>query len=127
MRGAAGIIVMALLALLLAPSGPARAAAPDFVILFGTGEARLTPEAQAIVKLIARRAAEQKPAAIAVAGYGDADAGDDAALADRRAEAVIGALVDAGIAPSRIKEVPRAPPATATGIPVHKVTVSFAP
>lgn len=127
MRRAAGIFVVVLLAVLLSPLSGAPAKPPEFVILFGTGASRLTPEAQAIVKLVAERATAQQPASIAVAGYGDADAGDDTELADRRAEAVIHALVEAGIAPSRIRQVPRAPPAAATGIPVHKVTVTFTP
>jgi outer membrane protein OmpA-like peptidoglycan-associated protein len=127
MRRAAGIIVMALLAGLLSPMGGARGQTREFVIIFGTGASQLTPEGQGIVKLIAERAAAQNPATIAVAGYGDADAGGDTELADRRAATVIQALVDAGVAPGEIKQVPRKPPATATGIPVHKVTVTVAP
>lgn len=130
MRRGARIIIMAVLAALLLPSPLARAEAAerqDFVIIFGTGGAELTSEAQAVVRLVAARAGEQHPASIAVAGYGDADDGKDTDLANRRAEAVTRALVAAGIAPGLIKEAPRLPPAQATGIPVHKVTVSFAP
>lgn len=127
MRRAARIVLVALLALLLPHAPGARAEPQEFVILFGTGAAQLTPEAQKIVALIADLAARQHPASIAVAGYGDADTGTDTALAERRAAAVVRALAAAGIAPGRIKEVPRAPPARAAGIPVHKVTVTFVP
>lgn len=127
MRGAVRIVLAALLAVLAWPAPGTRAQSQEFVIIFGTGASQLTPEAEQIVTLIARRAAERPAATLAVAGYGDADAGDDAALADRRAAAVIRALVSAGLAPARIKQVPRAPPAAATGIPVHKVTVSLRP
>ena len=106
-------------------AGDARAEPQEFVILFGTAAARLTPEAQEIVALIAKRAGTQHPATLDVAGYGDSDTGSDAALGDQRAEAVIHALIDAGVAPGRIKKVPPAPPAAAAGIPVHKVTVTF--
>ncbi len=127
MRRAARIVLVALLALLPPHAPGARAEPQEFVILFGTGAAQLTPEAQKIVALIADLAARQHPASIAVAGYGDADTGTDTALAEQRAAAVVRALVAAGIAADRIKEVPRAPAARAAGIPVHKVTVTFAP
>ncbi|MGO8918684.1 MAG: OmpA family protein [Stellaceae bacterium] len=125
MRAAARIVLAALLAASLLAAGNAGAEPQEFVILFGTGASRLTPEAQAIVTLIASRAGTQHPAAIDIAGYGDSDTGDDAALAAARAAAVMHALTDAGVAPGLIKKVPPAPPATATGIPVHKVTVTF--
>jgi outer membrane protein OmpA-like peptidoglycan-associated protein len=125
MRGAGRILLAALLAALLSLATGARAQAQDFVIIFGTGASQLTPEADAVVKLVAERAGEQHPASIAVAGYGDADNGEDSALAEKRAQAVIHALTEAGVSPGLIKEVPRAPPAAATGIPVHKVTVTF--
>jgi outer membrane protein OmpA-like peptidoglycan-associated protein len=127
MRAMGRIILAALVAALLSLSAGARAEPQEFVILFGTGVAELTPEAQKIVTLIAERAAAQHPASIAVAGYGDADNGADKALGERRAAAVTRALAAAGVAPPVIKEVPPTPPAQAAGIPVHKVTVSFAP
>lgn len=126
MRAAIRIVVLALLAALPLATGAAGAETQEFVIIFGTGAAEITPEAQSIVKLIAERAKAQHPAAIAVAGYGDGDGGaEDKRLGDRRAEAVIHALAEAGIAADRIKEIPPRPEATATGIPVHKVTVAF--
>ncbi len=123
MRAAVPILLAALLAAVLPPCAAAVAQKQEFVIIFGTAASRLTVEAQQIVRLIAKRAASEHPAAIDIAGYGDSDAADDAGLANRRAEAVIRALIRAGVAPSRIKKVPAALPAT--GIPVHKVTVSF--
>jgi len=125
MRAAVRILLAALLAASLSAAGEARAEPQEFVILFGTAAARLTPEAQEIVTLIAKRAGAQQPATLDVAGYGDSDAGNDAALADQRAEAVIHALIDAGVAPGRIKKIPPVPPAAAAGIPVHKATVTF--
>lgn len=125
MRAAVPRLLAALLAAMLLPAGPASAQKQEFVIIFGTAAARLTPEAREIVGLIARRARAEHAAAIDIAGYGDSDAGDDADLADRRARAVIRALIKAGVAPDRIKKVPPAPPAAATGIPVHKVTATF--
>ena len=125
MRGAVRSVLGAVLALLLWSAAGAATQAPDFVVIFGTGAAELSPEGQQVVALIAQRAKEQHPARIAVAGYGDADDGKDAALADRRASAVMRGLTSAGVAPALIKEVPRESPATATGIPVHKVTVTF--
>ena len=124
MRAAFRIALVALLAL-LPRAGHSETPSPDFVVLFGTGASQLTPEAQQIVTLAAQRAAQQHPTSIAVAGYGDADGGGDTELANSRAEAVIRGLVAAGVAPSEVKQVPPAPPATATGIPVHKVTVTF--
>jgi hypothetical protein len=123
---AVGLLLVLLATLLLGPAG-ARAEGRDFVILFGTGASDITPEAQKIVALIAERAAAQHPAAIDVAGYGDADAGGDTPLAERRARAVIRALTAAGVAPSLLRQIPPAPPGKAAGIPVHKVTVTFAP
>lgn len=125
MRASARILAAALLAASLLSAGGARAERQEFVIIFGTAASRLTPEAQKVVTLIAQRADAQSPVAIDVAGYGDSDTGADAPLGDQRAEAVIHALVAAGVAPSRIKKVPPAPPAAATGIPVHKVSVTF--
>jgi OmpA family len=125
MRGV-GFLLVLLATLLLGPVG-ARAEGRDFVILFGTGASEITPEAQKVVTLIAERAAAQHPAAIDIAGYGDADAGGDTPLAERRAEAVIHALTAAGVAPALLRQVPPAPPAKAAGIPVHKVTVTFTP
>jgi len=124
MRAAFRILLAALLALPLLV-GRGQAQPSEFVVIFGTGGSQLTPEAQQVVTLAAQRAAEQHPASIAVAGYGDADNGGDADLANARAQAVIRGLVAAGVAAGQIKQVPPAPPATATGIPVHKVTIAF--
>jgi hypothetical protein len=126
MRRSARILLMALLAgSLLLSAGGARAEPEEFVIIFGTAASQLTPEAREIVTLIAKRAGAQHPAAIDVAGYGDSDTANDPALGDQRAEAVIHALIEAGVAASLIKKVPPAPPAAATGIPVHKVSVTL--
>jgi outer membrane protein OmpA-like peptidoglycan-associated protein len=125
MRWVVSMVLAALLAAMPPPAAQADAPKQEFVIIFGTDAAELTPEAQEVVRLIAKRAGTDHPAMIDIAGYGDSDAGDDAGLADRRAEAVIRALVEAGVAPSRMRKIPPAPPAAATGIPVHKVTATF--
>jgi hypothetical protein len=122
------MIRIASLALLLALSvAPAMALPQEFVIIFGTDQSDLTREAQQIVTLIAAQAREKHPATIAVSGYGDSDTGQDAALAENRADAVTRALVAAGISADTLKRVPPLPPEKATGIPVHKVTVTFDP
>ena len=98
-----------------------------FVVFFGTGEDRLTAEAEKIVAEAASstKDKEKSGARLEVAGYGDNDQGRDKDLAARRAAAVVRALVAAGVAQSQIETKPGAPPAEATGIPVHKVTVTL--
>jgi OmpA family len=96
-----------------------------FVVFFGTGEDSLTAEAEKVVAEAAASAKEKSDARLEVAGYGDDDQGRDRDLAVRRAAAVVRALAAAGVAQSRIETKPGAPLAEATGIPVHKVTVTF--
>jgi OmpA-OmpF porin, OOP family len=96
-----------------------------FVVFFGTGEDRLTAEAEKVVTEAAAAAKEKNGARLEVAGYGDDDQARDKDLAARRAAAVLRALAAAGVPPSRIETKPGAPPAEATGIPVHKVTVTL--
>jgi outer membrane protein OmpA-like peptidoglycan-associated protein len=96
-----------------------------FVVFFGTDEDRLTVEAEKVVSEIAASAKETRGASVVVAGYGDDDHGRDKELAERRASAVVRALEAAGVAQNRIETRPGAPPAEATGIPVHKVTVTL--
>jgi outer membrane protein OmpA-like peptidoglycan-associated protein len=112
-------------ALLVGPA--AYAQKQEFVIIFGTDRSEITSEAHKIIELIAARARAEHPAAIAVAGYGDGETAHDAVLGKRRAEAVIRALEEAGIAQRTLKRVPPLPPDKATGIPVHKVTVTLQP
>jgi len=115
-------ILLLAIALLVAN---AFAQARMFVVFFGTGEDRLTAEAEKVVAEAAASAKEKSGARLEVSGYGDDDQGRDKDLAARRAAAVVGALAAAGVAQSRIATKPGAPPAEATGIPVHKVTVTL--
>jgi outer membrane protein OmpA-like peptidoglycan-associated protein len=117
-------IMVALTAALLACATPQPR---QFVIFFGTDQSNLTPEAQQLVSEIAAAAREQQPTSIAVAGYGDGTTAADAALADRRAETVIRALAGAGIDSKLIDKRPGLSPEQATGIPVHKATITFNP
>jgi len=96
-----------------------------FVVFFGTGEDRLTAEAEKVVAEAAAAAKEKSDARLEVAGYGDDDQARDKDLAERRARAVARALTAAGVPQNRIATKPGAPPAEATGIPVHKVTVTL--
>jgi len=97
-----------------------------FVVFFGTGEDRVTTEAEKVVAEAAAAAKEKSSAKLEVAGYGDDDHGRDTDLAARRAASVVRALTAAGVPQGRIETKPGAPPAEATGIPVHKVTVTLA-
>jgi outer membrane protein OmpA-like peptidoglycan-associated protein len=107
------------------PLSDAIAAAQMFVVFFGTGEDHLTAEAEKVVAEAAAAAHGKSDAKIEVAGYGDDEQARDKDLAARRAAAVVRALAAAGVAQSRIETKPGAPPAGATGIPVHKVTVTL--
>jgi OmpA family len=122
--------MMRLLAILLLAIAPfvtnAVAEGRMFVVFFGTGEDRLTAEAEKVVTEAAAAAKDERSARLEVAGYGDDDQARDKDLAERRARAVVRALAAAGVAQNRIETKPGAPPAQATGIPVHKVTVTLA-
>jgi outer membrane protein OmpA-like peptidoglycan-associated protein len=122
-----GVASVVLLALALLFGAPAEAQTKQFVIIFGTDQSQLTPEAQKVINLIAAQARERHPAVIAVAGYGDGETVHDADLGKRRADRVIRALEAAGIERAKLKETPPLPPDKAAGIPVHKVTVTFQP
>jgi outer membrane protein OmpA-like peptidoglycan-associated protein len=99
----------------------------QFVIFFGTDDDSLTPAAQQLVAEIAAAARDQHSAKMAVAGYGDGATARDAALGDRRATTVVRALAAAGVEPSSIEKRPAVAADQATGIPVHKVTVTLDP
>jgi OmpA family protein len=103
----------------------ALAEARMFVVFFGTGQDRVTAEAEKVVTEIAAAAKATTGARLEVAGYGDDDQARDKDLAERRAQAVVRALTAAGVPQNRIATKPGVPPAEATGIPVHKVTVTL--
>ena len=124
MRPIAAWSMVALTVALTACAMPERR---QFVIFFGTDQSNLTPAAQQLVSEIAAAAREQRPTKIAVAGYGDGTTAADAVLGDRRAETVIQALAGAGIESKIIDKRPALSPEQATGIPVHKATITFNP
>jgi outer membrane protein OmpA-like peptidoglycan-associated protein len=113
--------------LVLALLACARPEPRQFVIFFATDDSSLSSAAQQLVAEISAAARDQHPAKIAVAGYGDGTTAHDAVLADQRASTVIRALATAGTEASLIEKRPGAPPDQATGIPVHKATVTFNP
>jgi flagellar motor protein MotB len=115
------VLLLAIMLLL----ADAAAAAQMFVVFFGTGEDRLTAEAEKVVAEAAAAANGKSGARVEVAGYGDDEQARDKDLAARRAAAVVRALGAAGVAQSRIETTAGATPAEATGIPVHKVTVTL--
>jgi outer membrane protein OmpA-like peptidoglycan-associated protein len=121
------IVGWTMAALVMALTACAMSEPRQFVIFFGTGDDSLSPAAQQVVSQIAAMARDRHPAKIAVAGYGDGLTADDAALADRRATTVIRALADAGIDASIIEKRPGVSADQATGIPVHKATVTLDP
>jgi outer membrane protein OmpA-like peptidoglycan-associated protein len=99
----------------------------QFIVFFGTDDFGLSPAAQQVIAELSAAARDQRPTKIAVAGYGDGSTAHDAVLADQRATAVIRALAGAGIDASVIEKRPPVPADQATGIPVHKATVTFNP
>ncbi len=103
----------------------ALAEARMFVVFFGTGQDHVTAEAEKVVTEIAAAAKTTTGARLEVAGYGDDDQARDKDLAERRAQAVVRALTAAGVPQNRIATKPGVTPAEATGIPVHKVTVTL--
>jgi outer membrane protein OmpA-like peptidoglycan-associated protein len=124
-RAAMGAWWMAMALMMAAPSGAAAAESREYVIIFGTGEAKLTAEAEKIISVIATAARKEKNAKIAVAGYGDGDGPNDTVLSIKRATVVTRALVHHGVDRVRIGNSPSLLPDKATGIPVHKVTVTL--
>ena len=103
----------------------------QFDIFFQVGSAKLTPEAQQIVDVIAATIRDTKPSSIVVEGEADGTQLKDAQLADQRATTVTSALKAAGVDQSKIAQhAALALPAQtdpATHISTHKVTVQLMP
>ncbi len=110
---------------LAACAAPAPAPA-NFVVYFQTGEASLTLEAWQVVANAAA-AAKDRPDKLVVEGHADGGATADAALADRRALAVMRALSDAGVDAGRVVKAQGAPTPGAEGIAAHQVLIRFVP
>jgi OmpA family len=121
--------VTMLCGLVAACANPAPAPTPaagNFVVYFVTGDATVTPEAQLVVAN-AVAAAQGRPDKLFVEGHADGGATTDAALADRRALAVMRALTAAGVDASRIVKEPGAPTPGEAGVAAHQVIIRFAP
>jgi outer membrane protein OmpA-like peptidoglycan-associated protein len=121
-------LVLALGVLALAAGCAKKPAEPqNFVVYFETGDANVTPVAQQVLATAATAAQDRPPAKIVVEGHADGGTTNDAALADRRALAVIHALTEDGIDANRIEKLQGTPPAGETGVAAHQVIVRFVP
>ncbi|HUK58519.1 MAG TPA: OmpA family protein [Stellaceae bacterium] len=108
-------------------TAPAPAPAPaNFVVYFQTGGATLGPDARQIIAN-AVAAAKDRPDKLLVEGHADGGATTDAALADRRALAVIRALTDAGLDAGRITKAQGTPAPGEEGVAAHQVLIRFVP
>jgi outer membrane protein OmpA-like peptidoglycan-associated protein len=119
-------LVVAVLLVALAACAP-MSGPRQLDVFFMTNEASLTPDGQKVVTEIAKLAREGKPSRIIVEGQADGGAPSDAALADKRAGAVIDALVAAGVDAGRITKVAAPAPQGVTGVAAHKVAVQLLP
>ena len=113
--------------LALAACAPRLEAPRDFNVFFETDRAELTPEAHQVIAQIADDAHKLAPRKIVVAGRADGGTAHDATLADTRATAVIGALLERGVPADQIEKQADAPPPDRTGIAAHQVVVRFLP
>jgi hypothetical protein len=99
----------------------------NYFIFFQAGSADLTPEARQIVTTAATAANQQMSLKLAVEGRADGGTAADAALADKRATAVLEALAESGVGANRMAKQPGAPPEGVTGVAAHQVIVHLAP
>jgi outer membrane protein OmpA-like peptidoglycan-associated protein len=85
-----------------APPKPEPAA---YLIFFNLDSADILPPGRAVIARVAADAAEAKPAAISVTGFADrtGSAAHNRALSNRRAEAVAGALREAGLPEAMVR------------------------
>jgi outer membrane protein OmpA-like peptidoglycan-associated protein len=121
-------LVLALGALALVAGCAQKPAEPqNFVVYFETGEATVTPVAQQVLATAAAASHEHTPSKIVVEGHADGGTTNDAALADKRALAVIHVLTDDGIDANRIEKAQGTPPAGETGVAAHQVIIRFVP
>ena len=98
-----------------------------FAVYFETGGATLTDEGRQVVAQAASAARAHPPSRITVEGHADGGTTNDAALADRRAIAVIGTLVGDGVAATAIEKIPGAPSEGASGVAAHQVIIRLMP
>ncbi len=99
----------------------------NFTVFFLTDTAELGPTAQQVVTQIAEAAKSSNPSRIVVSGRADGNTAHDASLADQRGAVVMRALVDQGVAATRIAQQPDAPDPTRTGVAAHQVIVTLLP
>jgi hypothetical protein len=114
--------------LVLAGCATAPAVGPQqFVVYFETGADTLTPEAREVVGSAADAARAHPPGKITVEGHADGGTANDAALADKRALAVIAALSGDGVDANAIEKIPGAPAAGAAGVAAHQAIIGLIP
>jgi outer membrane protein OmpA-like peptidoglycan-associated protein len=99
----------------------------QFVVYFQTGDASVTQEAQQVIAQAAAATRQHAPSKITVEGHADGGTSNDAALADRRAIAVMGALVRSGVNATAIEKTPGTPAAGATGVAAHQAIIRLMP
>jgi len=118
------VVVLLVLVALAGCAWPLPGGIQQFVVFFRTDDATLSLEARSIVSQVVVAAHDFHPAKIEVEGHADGALPQDAALADRRAEAVVKALEDGGIDPAIIGRHANIV-ATEAGIAAHQVIVRF--
>lgn len=104
-----GLMALPLLAGCAVPAEPT--VPPVAVVFFTEDSAAMEPTAEAVVAEAARQAQAQPATAVSVMGFSDPDGGRayNRALSSARAEAVAEALRRGGVAPGRIRVLPRGP------------------
>jgi outer membrane protein OmpA-like peptidoglycan-associated protein len=115
----------AALAVFLALAGCATEPGRDFLVFFPTDALTLSASADGVVAGVAKLAAGSHSAHLVVEGQADGGKPHDAELAYQRGQAVVAALVAAGVDAARIEIRPSAPPAETTGLAAHKVIIHF--
>jgi hypothetical protein len=122
-----GALAVVLLLLGCAHGAPTPEDRP-YVIIFGTDDASLNSAGQQLITQIAAAVSSQRPRRVLVTGYGDLEGTPGVPLGHKRAVTVMNALGVAGVNPGIIHEqFAMDSPSAPTGIPVHKVVVTFEP
>ncbi len=119
--------MLAVLALAGCAAKPPPAELQQFVVYFETGATALTPEATKIIADAAAASREHTPAKIVVEGHADGGTANDAALADKRALAVMAALTGDGVDAKLLDKDQGAPATGVTGVGAHQVIIRLLP
>jgi outer membrane protein OmpA-like peptidoglycan-associated protein len=120
-------LLLALLALAGCAAKEEPAGPRQFVVYFETGTAALTQEGTQIVAGAAAAARDPAPSKIVVEGHADGGTTSDAALADKRALAVMAALTGDGVEAALIDKDQGAPAAGLSGVGAHQVIIRLLP